>query len=89
MFRDDGITGSATTEVNTSTDTNVRDKPTLRSLLITEFPADGLGKTFTFQVQVFNVVGSTLSNTATYVLAGIPSTPVVGPSDDTSVTSST
>ena len=50
VFRDDGSAGAVSTEVNTGSDTNVRDKPTLRSMLITNFPADGMGKTFTFQI---------------------------------------
>jgi hypothetical protein len=75
--------------VNSAADSNVRNKPTLRSLLITNYPSSSVGKTFTYQVKVWNAVGSSLSDTASYVLAGIPSTPATGPVDDAALTSST
>ena len=91
VYRNDGSSPSAVinTEVNSASDSNVRNKPTLRSLLITNYPANSVGKTFTYQVKVWNAVGSSLSDTAKYILAGIPSTPTTGPVDDTAITSST
>lgn len=48
VFRNDGANGEITTEVNINFDTNVRDKPTLRRMVITNLPANSVGKLFSF-----------------------------------------
>jgi hypothetical protein len=56
VFRNDGENGSITTEVNSDQDTNIRDKPTLRQMVITNYPTDARGNTFMYQIEAFNVV---------------------------------
>jgi hypothetical protein len=46
VFRDDGMNGAIQTEVNTQEDTNIRDKPTLRQVTVTNLPGGLLGNTF-------------------------------------------
>jgi hypothetical protein len=48
VFRNDGENGAIGSEVNTASDTNVRDKPTLRQLVITDYPINAIGKTFMY-----------------------------------------
>ena len=48
VYRNDGAGGPLDQEVNTVQDNNVRDKPSLRKMLITNFPADSQGLKFTF-----------------------------------------
>lgn len=50
VFRNDGNNGAITIEVNQDDDTNIRDKPSLRSMVITNFPVDPVGLTFMYQV---------------------------------------
>jgi hypothetical protein len=88
VFRNDGNNGAINIEVNTAMDTNIRDKPSQRSTLITSYPSNHIGKTFMYQIQVFNVVGSSLSQTASYKFAAVPPAPTQGPLDDLAVTSS-
>jgi len=88
VFRNDGHYGPIDTEVNSSNDSNVRDKPTLRQLTITDYPSSPLGKTFQYQVEAFNIVGSSLSNTASFVFAAVAPAPTTGPVNDPLVTSS-
>jgi len=38
VFRNDGNDREINIEVNTNDDTNIRDKPSLRSMVITNFP---------------------------------------------------
>lgn len=56
-------------------------------MTVTNFPEGSTGLTYSYQVKVFNVVGSSLSETASFVLASIPPAPLTGPVDDTSITS--
>jgi hypothetical protein len=61
VFRNDGTSTSITVEANAPSDTNVRDRPTLRQLLVTNFPVGSTGMTFTFAVQAINEVASSYS----------------------------
>ena len=81
MFRDDGTTGNPTVEINADNDVNVRDKPTLRTIIVTNFddPAQDLGKEFAFQVRVSNREGETLGSIARYVFSATPERPVAAP----------
>lgn len=89
VFRNDGEGGDIITEVNSDQDTNIRDNPTLRQMVITNYPVDALGKTFMYQIEAFNVVQSYKSATASYQLAAVPPAPTTGPQDVISVTSNT
>ena len=88
VFRNDGNDGQITTEVNTNMDTNIRDRPSLNSMSVTYFPPASVGSVFAFQVKVFNLVGSSLSFTSSYLLATIPSSPESGPVNDLTVVTS-
>ena len=88
VFRDDGASGPITTEVNSDSDTNVRDKPTLRELIITNYESADVGKTFVYQIQAFNVVRSSLSDTSSYIFGSVPPAPTQAVTDDQTVTSS-
>ena len=70
-------------------DPNVRNITTLTSLIITNFPADSTGNTFFYQIEVFNYVLSSLSDTSSYILADIPSAPSTAPYDNPTQTSET
>jgi hypothetical protein len=48
VFRDNADNGAIATEVNTDLDTNIRDKPSLRQMTITNYEVDSLGLTFTY-----------------------------------------
>jgi len=48
VYRNDGLGGPITTEVNSISDSNIRDKPTLRQTVITNFPANSSGKVFVY-----------------------------------------
>lgn len=50
VFRDDGASGDIDIEANAPLDTNVRNRPSLDSLLITNFPVASTGLTFRFTV---------------------------------------
>jgi hypothetical protein len=82
VFRDDGADGDISVEANADFDTNVRDRPTLDQLLVTNFPVDSAGLTFRFTVVAYNHVGSTTSNSASYILASVPTAPVLAPDND-------
>jgi hypothetical protein len=43
VYRNDGSIGDIITEVNTDNDPDVRDRPSLSSLMITNFPAASEG----------------------------------------------
>jgi hypothetical protein len=75
VYRDDGNSGSITTEVNSANDPLVRNNPNLSSLNVTSFPVGGLGSKFRFIVTAFNAVGSSKSPVVTGVLSDLPSTP--------------
>lgn len=89
VYRNDGKNGLITTEVNTEIDTNIRDKPSLRSMVITNFPQNSIGLKFFFQVHVFNEVGNSKSQTVSYILAAVPPPPLYAPTDDILTTNST
>jgi len=89
IFRNDGEGGAIDIEVNTDNDSNIRNKPTLRQMTVTNFPAEALGKTFFYQIEAFNVVRSSKSFTASYLMAAVAPAPLVGPSDVVLVTDET
>lgn len=61
MFRDDGAGSAIDTEVNSTNDSNIRDKPTLFSMQVTSYPTSPTGSTFYYKVQAINAVGSVYS----------------------------
>jgi hypothetical protein len=89
VFRNDGEGGLPTIEVNTDQDSNIRDKPTLRSVTVSNFPEGSLSSTFMYQVEAFNAVLSTKSASVSFKHAAVPSMPQSSPVDDISVTSDT
>lgn len=48
IYRDDGQGGDISTEVNSVSDVQVRDLPSLNTFEVTDFPADSSGRTFRF-----------------------------------------
>ena len=83
VFRNDGAQGDISIEANADGDTNVRNRPTLDSLTITNFPSGtSTGLDFSFKVVAYNAVGSTDSDSVTYVLASVPYAPTLGPVSD-------
>jgi hypothetical protein len=48
VYRDDGLGGEISTEVNTQEDPSVRNLPSLNQFTVTNFPVDTLGFTFRF-----------------------------------------
>lgn len=76
VFRDDGAGGSINIEANAEGDTNVRNRPTLDTVTVTNFPAgSSTGKHFSFKVTAFNAVQSADSDSVTYILASVPAAP--------------
>ena len=77
LFRDDGASGNPTIEINSDNDVNVRDKPTLRTVIVSNFadPASDLGKEFAFQVRVTNREGETQGAIARYTFSATPDKP--------------
>ena len=58
VFRDDGLTSAPSIEINSANDINVRDKPTLRTL-VALFDSADLGSKFAFHVRTYNREGET------------------------------
>ena len=57
VFRDDGNGGEINIEANAVSDTNVRNRPTLDTLTITNFPiGTSTGLTFSYKVVAYNAV---------------------------------
>jgi len=54
VYRDDGLGGDVTTEVNEVDDPLITGNPTLRQATITDFPADFEGVVFRFKVRAYN-----------------------------------
>jgi len=79
VYRDDGLGGDIVTEVNLVNDLAVRKMPTLRKLIVTNFPANSGGKSFRFKITAFNREGKTDSGISTYILAGVPNVPSLSP----------
>jgi len=79
VFSDNALGGAPTFEVNSANDQAVRNQPTLRRLVVTSFPAGSAGSSFVFKVTAFNREGSTDSAYASYLLAGVPTTPTLSP----------
>lgn len=79
VFRDDGNGGDLIQEVNSVNDVAVRNMPTLRKLLVSNFPANSGGKPFRFKVTAYNREGQTDSAISSYLLAGVPITPPTSP----------
>ena len=95
VYRDEGMptvagTGVITpisTEVNSVNDANVRDKPTLTQLQVTNFPANTDGFIFRFQIKVFTQGQRiALSGVAFISKATVPAKPSDRPVSDPSVT---
>ena len=61
VYRNDGEDGPINVEVNSEFDSNIRGKPSLREVKITNDPENALGKLFSYQIEAFNVVQSSLS----------------------------
>jgi hypothetical protein len=80
VFRNDGLGGTSWTEVNVAMDSNVRDRPDLLNMSVTNFPASSAGNTFNFMVIAFNEMGQLQSDTGSYILASVPAPPTSGPS---------
>ena len=74
LFRDDGITGDPSVEINSPNDAQVRDKPTLRSHIVNFDPSD-LGTKFTFHVRVYNREGETVGTAVSYLFSTTPEKP--------------
>lgn len=89
IFRNEGDGTSATTEVNLSNDSQIRNNPSLRSAVVTFFPASSVGKTFLFRVIVYTADSSSYSSGLLIKLAGLPGTPTSAPSLITSETDTT
>jgi hypothetical protein len=83
VFRDDGNDSEAIYEVNQTNDSNIRDRPELFEMTVTDYPATPTGKIFKYRVQVFNEEGNSHSETMSYLLAGKPSKPPTTPTLDT------
>jgi hypothetical protein len=79
VFRDNGLGGAPTIEVNSINDAAVRSQPTLRRLVVTSFPVGLAGSSFVFKITAFNREGETDSAYASYLLAGVPNTPTLAP----------
>lgn len=76
VFRNDGSASSINIEANGDNDTNVRNRPTLDKLTITNFPVStSTGLTFSFKVIAYNAVQSTDSDSVSYILASVPKAP--------------
>lgn len=57
VFRNDGAGGPINIEANAVNDANVRNRPTLDTLMITNFPVgSSTGLTFSFKVVAYNAV---------------------------------
>jgi hypothetical protein len=56
-------------------DFNVRGKPTLRQITVTNLGQEKLGRTIYYQVEAFNLVGSTKSESAAFLFAAVPPAP--------------
>lgn len=68
--------------------TSVNDQPTLRSLTITDLPVGVVGQKMRIQVKAKNKAGLYAeSDVLEVVVAGVPSTPLSAPLEDTTVTS--
>lgn len=57
VFMDDGNGGVLVNEMNAPNDVNVRNMPTLRKLVVTNFPANSGGQSFRFKITAFNREG--------------------------------
>ena len=78
VFRDDGLTSVPSIEINSPSDINVRNKPTLRTLEALFDPAD-LGTKFAFHVRAYNREGETQGTNASYLFSTTPDKPTQSP----------
>ena len=78
LYRDDGLTGSPTIEINSDNDIDIRNKPTLRSA-IALFDLVDLGTSYSFLVRVYNREGETDGTVATYLFSTTPDAPIEPP----------
>jgi len=83
ILRNDGNDGDFV-EVHAA---DVNDKPTLKTFIVTDLPANKVGKTIKFKIQAHNRAGySFTSFSLAVILASVPTTPVSAPASDFSVT---
>jgi len=76
-------------EVNSDSDTNIRDKPQLFEATVTNYPGGSTGKVFKYVLEAYNAVGGTRGTSTSYLLATTPSAPPSAPGVVESMTSST
>lgn len=74
LHRDDGLTGTPTTEVDTTYNT----MPALRQATVTLSNA-WLGRKITYQLTAINAAGETVSTTTCILFATLPDAPVTAP----------
>ncbi len=83
ILRNDGNNG-AFTEVHAA---SVNDRPTLKTFIVTDLPANSVGKTIKFKITAHNRAGySFTSFSLAVILASVPDTPSTAPVSDFSVT---
>jgi hypothetical protein len=78
LYRDDGVTGAPSIEINSDQDALVRNIPTLRTLIV-ELSESDLGTKFTFQIFVYNREGNVGSSHISYMFATEPNAPTLAP----------
>ena len=78
LFRDDGVSGVPSIEINVDNDPDIRNKPTLRRAVAAFDPAN-LGTKYAFQVRVYNREGETGGTVASYLFSTTPSKPIDSP----------
>lgn len=82
LFRDDGITGTPTIEVNTANDPNIRNKPTLRQATIDPLLTSDIGTSYTLKLEVTTVMGTYQSENVVIVFATVPPKPTTPPTEN-------
>ena len=79
IYRNDGILGNVDTEVNEDNEPLVRDRPSLNSFQITNFPLNSEGFTFSIRIKVVTTQREGFSEILFAVLAGVPLKPTDAP----------
>ena len=79
VFRDNGNWGDVSTELNSVSDSSVRDNPVLRQLTITNLPLNSENMWFRIKVRVFNREGYSDSTLLRILNAGVPASPASAP----------
>lgn len=82
LYRNDGSGGSTSTQIHS---TDLSGHPEITKLVVSELGTSPLSKTFKFRVEVFTTlssdIGVTSSDSSEYLLAMVPDTPTVAPSE--------